>query len=271
MIAEGIETFKRICVAAARPTTLRLGDRDFVYDDKILGYLEKERIVVQTGTVARVECLAELVLEEVRRRPEASAGGLWMTVIFDRNGAEFSPDDRERRDVYRYKRVLSAEWDILRKTGGQTYSHAEWIRLLQRLRPVMRDGREIVRAFRQLDVARAARVVSAPTLQEGKTGHGYQVDLLVRTTTGGETPQVTTIPSDLVFDVPFARGGEHEYELEAEVHVELVEEEGAKAALEFSLYLPDLDATEGMAIQDEVLSFREKTRNLEHLLILENF
>lgn len=270
MIAEGIRELKALAVAAGRPSTLQVGHRTYLFNPSLDVFEELPRVVPQVGKVANVECLSAVVLEEARRRGGTSESGEFMTISFTREGAVFSPDDRVRLDEYTYRRVLSAEWQLLRGACQSTYTHKEWIALLSRLRPVMRNGREMVRAFRKLDVSKATRVLSAPTLQDGAAGSGFLVDLAVRTTTGGETSQAIPVPSDLTFDLSYARGGHRTWALEAEVNVELVDDD-EKETLQFSLFIPELEAIEGSAVEEEVRWFREATKDLPRLLILENF
>lgn len=270
MIADALKELARLAVAAGRPAQLKLNHRDFIFNDAKNEYVEQSRSVYQTGTVARVECLAAIVLEEARRRAERSSGGDWMTVTFKDAGAVFSADDRERLDTFYYVRQLSDEWTKLREAQGKRFKHEAWIRLLQELASVTLDGRDVVRAFRKLDVTKGTRVVSSPTLQDGESGSAYEVNLAVQTA-GGEVPTSRTMPSDLKFHLPFARGGQALWWLDAEVDAQLVKDEKDREVLEFRLFIPELARTEMLAVEAEVAWFREATKSLPHLLVLENF
>lgn len=254
---------------AVRPATIQDEHRRFIYNDADGCYQLIERVVRQQGEVANVECLVDLVLEEARRRENPT--GEWMTVTFREGGAFFSPDDRERLDGYIYIRTLSPEWATIRGALGKPMKHVEFLRLLQSLRSVLVNAGTVIRAFRAVDVSRVARIASSPTLQEGKASVGLAVDLLVKMTGGGETTARQELPEAISFVLPYARGGDKRFEVNAEVFIE-VAREGEKETLHFGFLVPDICAVERDAREAEVEDFRAATQELlPRLLVLENF
>ena len=253
---------------AVRPSTIQDEHRRFIYDDQSGAYKLIDRVVRQTGDVANVYCLADVVLEEARRRDNET--GEWMTVTFGEFGASFSPDDRSRLDGYRYTRVLSPEWTTVRNVLGKPMTHVDFLRVLQSLRSVLANAGTVIRAFRGIDVSRVARIASSPTLQEGRASVGLAIDVVVKMTGGGETTARQDLPETLTFVLPFARRDHLLVELEAEVFVE-VAREGEKESLRFGFVIPDIAEVERDARQRELTDFRELTHRLPRLLILENF
>lgn len=263
-----LEKLESMARQAVRPATIQDEHRRFIYDDNEGCYKLIERVVRQQGEVANVECLVDLVLEEARRRENVT--GEWMTVTFQKNGALFSADDRERLDVYTFTRELSPEWRTIRGVLGKPMKHVEFLRLLQSLRGVLVNAGTVIRAFRAVDVSRVARFASSPTLQEGKASVGLAIDLLVKMTGGGETTARLELPENIAFVLPFARGGDRKWELNAEVFIEVVRE-GEKETLNFGFLVPDIEAVERDARELEVEQFRVATQTLPRLLVLENF
>lgn len=263
-----IEKLESMARRAVRPATIQDEHRRFIYNDADGCYQLIERVVRQQGEVANVECLVDLVLEEARRRENPT--GEWMTVTFGGCGAHFSPNDQERLDNYTYQRVLSPEWKKIREALGKPMKHVEFLRLLQSLRGVLVNAGTVIRAFRAVDVSRVARFASSPTLQEGKASVGLAIDLLVKMQGGGETTARLELPENIGFVLPFARGGDRKWELNAEVFIE-VAREGEKETLNFGFLVPDIEAVERDARELEVEEFRVATQSLPRLLVLENF
>lgn len=263
-----LEKLELMARQAVRPATIQDEHRRFIYDDNEGCYKLIDRVVRQSGEVANVECLSDLVVEEALRRENPT--GEWMTVTFREGGAFFSPDDRERLDGYTYSRTLSPEWATIRASLGKPMKHVEFLRLLQSLRSVLVNASAVIRAFRAVDVSRVARIASSPILQEGKASVGLAVDLIVKMTGGGETTARQELPETIGFFLSYARGGQKKFELNAEVFIE-VAREGEKETLLFGFLVPDICAVERDAREAEVADFRALTESLPRLLVLENF
>lgn len=263
-----VEQIEGLALRASRQPLLQDQHRRYIYNDAAKTYEQIERYVAQTGKVANVECLAAVVLEEALRRNNAS--GEWMTVTFNQAGASFSPDDRERLDGYEYSRVLSPEWALIADRNGKLSSHVEFLRLLQRLARNMEDAPRLIRAFRSIDAARVTKIASAPVLQNGKASVGLAVELTAKLTGGGEATALQELPEGLTFTCSFSRGGSASYTLHADLLAELARV-GEKDELRFGFLVPDLAELMCDAWEDEVKLFRELTKSLPRLLVLENF
>lgn len=258
--------------AAGRTSLLTHDHRTFIFRPDLDKYEELPRVVKQTGKVANVACLQDLVLEEARRRASDSRpmDGAFMTVCFTETGAFFSPDDRERLDGYTYERVISPEWKTIREFNGKVMKHAEFLRLLQSLRWSLLDAGPVIRGFRSVDVSRVARIASSPTMVDGKAGVSLAIEVAAKVQGGGETTAAIALPSSLVFSVPFARGDKVPQMLDAEVVIEMARD-GEKDVVLFGFIVPDINAVERNAKAAEVAAFREGLKSLPRVLVLENF
>jgi hypothetical protein len=257
-----------LAVAANRQTIITPDHRTFLYRPDLDRYEELERVVKQTGKVANVACLEALVLEEARRR--LNVDGEFMTVCFTEGGAFFSPDDRERLDGYTYERVLAPEWKTIRDFNGKVMKHQEFLRLLQSLRWCLQAAGPVIRSFRSVDVSRVARIASAPTMVDGKAGVTLAVEIAAKVQGGGEAQASQSLPGELVFSVPYARGDQVPQTLEAEVVIEMARD-GEKDVVLFGFIVPDIHAVERNAKTAEVAFFREGLKALPRVLVLENF
>lgn len=254
--------------AAGRASLLTSEHRTFLFRPDLDRHEELDRVVKQTGKVANVACLEALVLEEARRRQNID--GEYMTVCFTEAGAFFSPDDRERLDGYTYERVLAPEWKTILQFTGKVMKHQEFLRLLQSLRWCLQDAGSVIRAFRSVDVSRVARIASAPTMVNGKAGVTLAVEIAAKVQGGGEAQASQSIPGELVFSVPYARGDQVPQTLEAEVVIEMARD-GERDVVLFGFIIPDIHSVERNAKTAEVAFFREGLRELPRVLVLENF
>lgn len=255
---------------AQRPATLQDEHRRFIYSDAKQEYVEQPRVVKQTGEVGNVECLIALVQEEALRRGNET--GEWMTVTFGPSGAFFSPNDEVRLDGYVYHRAVSPEWTRISANNGKPMKHADFLRLLQSLRHVLANASSTIAAFRSVDVSRAAKIASSPTIRDGKAAVSLAIEMTVNMGGGAATTTEKQLPSLLDFVLPFARGGSHELTLEAEVTAE-ISREGEKETLLFGYVIPDIESVAREAREREVCDFRIalKEAGLTRVLILENF
>lgn len=263
-----IESVADLGRKVGRAPLLEVGHRTFLYSDEKHCYEEIERYVKQSGSVANVECLVAVVLEEAKRR--GNADGSWMTVAFGAGGAFFSPDDKERLDGYGYGRVLSPEWNLITDAVGRGMKHAEFVAFLQSVSSVLADQGPVIRAFRSVDVSRVARIASSPTLTDGKAGVALAVEIAAKVQGGGQAPALLRLPDALRFDVQFARGSTDTVRLDAELTLAMIRE-GEREDLRFGFVIPDLTARSRDAVEQEMRVFRQGVKELPRLLILENF
>ena len=264
MIKEAIEYLLELSTTSREPVIL-LSDgsqRKYLFDDQARKYQEVERFVQRQRAVSNIESFAAMVLEEARR---ATSDGDWMTAVFTTLGAQFHLNDRDGRTVFAYQRQLAPQWEILVGEAGKQMEHARFVRLLQRLRPSIVKYPEVLRDFRKISFGAGISIDSAPILEEGKGGLQYRFE--VQATTRATQ---AALPSSIGLSIQYARGSQKRYEIEAEVSIDLAEKE-SKKSVGFTLILPDREALEEQAVSDEVAWFREATKTLPKLCILEDY
>lgn len=265
MLKEAIE-YLLLRYTTPRPSELVIGDgsgRRLLYDDRDDSYSPVERWNQRTRTVSNIESLSAMVIEEARRLQNGT--GDWMTVVFSLKGAQFFVTDQDTRTVFGYDRKLSPQWCLLNENLGRGMPHRDFVRLLQALRPSIVDYRSILAQFRDISFGAGVTIQSSPLLVKGKGGFHY---CLVLTAKSGETE--AELPTEVKFEIQFARGSRARYEMTAEVDISL-KEQGDKKAVEFALLVPDQAAIKEQAIADEVQWFKEQAKELTQLHILEDY
>lgn len=262
-LTAAIKHIQDTSTAAEREAFVTLSDgRTFLYDDSALKYSEIERFVKQEGAVSTVESLAELVVEYADRMKRKTGKG--MTVTFTASGAAFSPDDADRRHLFKYQRVLSQQWQALTAAIGKPMWHKDLIRLLQSLSPSIASYPLVMASFRRLVVSKDVRLTSEPTLNDrGDSNNGYNVQLSMK---GGTSE--TTLPSALTLKLQYARASSAYYEIPVEV--DLTEKEGVPV---ITLFAPLLAAIADQAVLDEMKLFEETmdVSGVTELLAVVNF
>jgi len=263
IIAEAIHHVQATSTAEARDSLITLADgRQFLYDDSEQKYGEIERFVKLEGSVSTVESFAELVAEYAKRLGVPT--GKQQTVTFTSAGATYSPDDEDRRHLFKYGRVLSQQWEALKAVLGKPLSHKELIRALQTLSPSIVDYALVMASFRRLIVSKDVRLASEPILNaEGDSQNGYNVQLSIK---GGTSE--TTLPSAIEVKVQYARASEATYTVPVEV--DLSDREGVPV---ITLFAPTLPAIADQAVLDEMKYFDETmdASGLKELLTVVNF
>lgn len=210
-----------------------------------------------------VESLAAAVIEEgVRRNNEV---GDHMTVIFNRSGAEFHPDDKIRRDQWTYKRVDSQQYEALKALLSGSKNHVNSLRRIQALRPSIDGADALLRQMRKVQITTGTKVVSAPLCREDDTNTGGSIEWTTAAE-GGPTTK-TKIPAGFQVKLPIVRGSEKLYTFDVEIEAFLGGDE--KNTVAFSFTAPELDQIIDQAVADEFAWFKAQTMTkMPRLLVL---
>lgn len=247
-----------------RPAMLKLEDGSgdvMIYDDAKKQYEARPRFVKRERSVSNVESFARMVIEEARR---AGCSGDWMTVVFNQSGGRFYLNDKDGRTVFTYARELAPQWQLLVGAHGRGHAHADFVRLLQQLKPSIVDYSTVMMQFRKVTFGQSTEVDSAPTLVEGASGSAYAVRAKV-----GSAVSQASLPGEIKFALQFTRSSSMKYESEVEVDVQLNE---AKKTLTFTLLFTDRPALEERALTDEAAWFKSEVGpKLPQLSILEDY
>lgn len=263
MISEAIDTVVGLATKT-RPALLQLPDnsgRILLYDDDSGIYREVERYFERRRQVSSIGSFVSLVAAEIDRNRKVK-GAEWPTVIFTQEGGAFHLDDRDGRTTFGFKRALAPAYLRLVAGIGQSMEHLSFIRFLQGLRENIADP-QVIAAYRKVVFDNSVRVDSQPLLTNGQVGAGYHVEL-----TAKSGALEVTLPDVIALNVPWSRGGAP-YRAELAVDITLVQR-GEKGVPMFSLAWPEHQSFCETAMNDEIAAFREMTKDIADLVVLEN-
>jgi hypothetical protein len=255
MINEILDTFKKAAgFDDKRPILLDTTRGEYIYHDDARQY--KPLLPEFKRGVSTVESLAVAVLEEARRRENAT--GNFMTVLFNERGGVFYVDDKARLDQWTYERCLSQQWTTLKQHLGRDMKHLEFVRFLQTMRSSIQDYTVISREFKKVTFDGNNSVTSQPIIEDGQAG--TQVSFTLNTK-NGDTQNY--LPGEIKLQMPFTRGGTKLYDLTIELDVALKDNK-----VLFCPVVPDIESITEQAISDEVNYFEEQVKSLTELLVL---
>lgn len=253
-----------------RAVTLDTVRGEYLYSDKDSQY--HPLVPAMKRGLSTVESLATAVLEEARR--VESPQGDFMTVIFTEKGGMFYPNDKARVDEWSFDRTHSQQWQHLMAWINRPLKHKDFIRVLQGLRPSIKNHLDtpddasgltayaaLMRIYRSVSFDSNTKVTSQPMITAGKTGGS--VNFTMTTKAGGE--QEVDLPTEIPLVMPFVKGSETLYQFTVEVDAALDEDTSQPV---FMLVFPDRENIVDQAISDEVAYFKRETEKLPNLLVL---
>jgi hypothetical protein len=264
VIREAIE--KIVSLAPQRPALLKAEDgsrRLWLYNDKTSQYEPRDPSPVKIDrTVSDIDSLLRVIMEDLRRRNNPT--GTFATVLLDRTGGTFFPDDRTSLDVYRYRRTTSALFNAFKASLDAGRRHGDFLRLLSSLRPALNP--QTLSAFRRVDFDSSSTIQSAPLLEEGKAGFSYAINFTDRGSNG-----TAALPSEIDFLMPWTPKDPPSL-LTALLAVTAPEEAGKRSLL-FTLQCPDLAPWEEARIQKEAEYLKGclTAEQLDRVLVIENY
>lgn len=274
-LATAIAHIQNTSAAAVLKPELRVvdtrgNDRVFIFNYAEEKYEELDPYKAKTDTVSNINSFITLVNAEARRRNNGT--GENMNVIFTEQGATFIADTDDRRDIYKYERKNSAQWQRLTSMLNKPQRHAPFLLWLQQLEPSLQiepngsdpgqNFSDLFGAFRSLQVSSAAKIKSEPMIVNGSKGSSIEFQLDVK----GGTASIA-IPQSFRVKLPFARGDEREYEFEVQIDVNAVDGE----AFTITAIAPAVEVIREQAIVDEMEDFAARTTSLSDLTNLVNF
>lgn len=230
----------------------------YIYSDSEQEY--SPLLPAEKRSVCNVASFGGAVLEEAKRRENPT--GAFMTVIFGEEGGVFYPDDRQRLDLWYFKRRLSQQWQALTGIINKNHDHRSFLRALQGVRPSIQNYPGIIREFRKVTFDNKTSVTSQPILEAGHAGVDISFTL---DTKNGQTQ--TVMPGSIPMAMPFSAASSKMYSFNLELDVTL--NSGNEPC--FQLIFPEREIIIEQAISDEVKCFQDHVENLSDILVLQNY
>ncbi len=212
--------------------------------------------------ICNIESMVTVAKEEARRRDNKT--GDHMTVIFNKTGANFFTDDKNRLnpDSWTYNRRNSRQLSILEKGLGSQMDHQGFLRLFQGLKPSIKNYETLFRAYRKTRASKTSQAISAPILQDGKMGAEFSMAFQVEGGNAG-TPQNAAFPAEFAVEMPVVVGSQKKYEFGVEVDIWLQDK-----TLVWGIRCPELLTLIEQSVLDEIEFFRKETAELPDLCIV---
>lgn len=264
LIKEAIETLKN----KKRPELLNVTvygrysaeEKTFLYNDCDKKYVEKTNTPCST-VVRSVKAFANLIKEELQRRNNPT--GNKSTVSINLDGGVFSPDDNFGETTFKFHRLNSQQWEVIRGAINQTMSHKQFLLFLQSIKPSIPNFQEFFKSFAILRLVGKSKLTSNPIITENGQEESYTCTYKLEDGTDGEE----RFPTGFPVRVPFAKAGDKLYTFD----IELLLSRNEYDQISITVLCPLFENVEEDAIIDEAEYIKAETKEFEELLVLSDF
>jgi hypothetical protein len=240
-----------------RKTLIETNRGEYIYNDNAECY--QPLFPPFKRTISTVESLAEAVVEEARRRINET--GDQMTLLIEEDGGHFYPDDVINRDEWVYQRKMSLPYKILVDQLGRDLKHIEFIRVLQKLRPIITDYPELSRLYRQVTFDGNTKVTSQPVITNGQAGASVEFTLAPK---NGADVSVA-LPATFEIKLPMVKGSAIIYSTFIDIEMYLNDNNEPR----FRLVWADKETVFDQMLEDERLYLTDRlSKPLPELCIL---
>jgi hypothetical protein len=246
----------------------RGGEVEFIFQPNAKAYHRVDTLLQEPArirTVSNAEALAQVVVEEARRR--GNKDGNQMTVIFDGQGGTFHPDDnnRDNPDRWDFERKTSKQLKTLAHVIDKPFDHADLLRAMSSLRFMIPDFPQVYSAMRRVRIDKKAQFVSQPQIINGANAQEFNLSFTIEGQEGGGAAKVV-FPSEFVCSLPLISMSSVSYCIPVEIDSWVAEK-----SLKFALRAPGIAAQQDQAILQEILAFESAIREkLPLILIVSN-
>ena len=246
-----------------RETILPSSVGPLLYSDSHKEY--KPLIKPINRTVSNLESLIKVVFEEAERRNNPE--GRNMTLIFDKDGATFWPDDITRTDSWIYRRSFTDQWLKFQQAINKQFDHVGFLRTLQALKPSILGYQDFSRDFRKVNISAGESISSAPILEDGNAGSA--ISFTVQASSG--ISKTSKLPAEIRFSMPIVKNDLHDSYFEAEIDASLTnDKENKESKIKLSMMFFETDIVIEDLIKNEIEKFVSETQEMDKLLILCN-
>ena len=227
-----------------------------VYSDNRCEY-SVHSVKGDTMEVHSKKAFVEFITKELERRKNED--GDLATLIIGVSGGKFVADDNFQEGICTYNRIISQQWQMLRKINGQILGHEEFLMSILALSPSVADFKEVYKKFLTLRIVGKSELTSNPVFVNNQAESGY----LVKYKLEGQNSDVV-VPDGFYVSVPFVKAGQKKYGVNVDVQVL----NSSSNELRMKINIPELDYIEETAIIDEIEEIKAETKKYDKMLIL---
>lgn len=227
-----------------------------VYSDNKCEY-SVHSVKGDTMEVHSKKAFVEFITKELERRKNED--GDLATLIIGVSGGKFVADDNFQEGICTYNRIISQQWQMLRRINGQILGHEEFLMSILALSPSVADFKEVYKKFLTLRIVGKSELTSNPVFVNNQAESGY----LVKYKLEGQNSDVV-VPDGFYVSVPFVKAGQKKYGVNVDVQVL----NSSSNELRMKINIPELDYIEETAIIDEIEEIKAETKKYDKMLIL---
>ncbi len=233
--------------------------KEAFYNDANRCYVVRDYLK-NSEEVSTVQSFSDFIKEELKRRNKET--GKYATAVISSQGGHFTADDDFQRGNCTFRRSLSEQWLAFKNCIGRSYSHEEFLLLMQKLSPSIVNFEELYPTLLDIRVIGRAETVSKPFYVNGETEEGVKIKFKMR---GGEDEDII-LPDSFIVRLPYAKGN---YDKLYDVEVNLVYDN--RGGVSILIQAPKFEQAEEQALLDEVNFLKEELKQYPELLVLFNF
>lgn len=234
--------------------------KEAFYDDSDRCYRVRDYLK-NSEEVSTVQSFSDFIKEELKRRDKTT--GKLATAVINSAGGHFTADDDFQRGNCTFKRSLSEQWLAFKRCIGNSYSHEEFLLLMQKLSPSIVNFEDLYPTLLDIRVIGRAETVSKPFYVNGETeAAGVKIKFKMR---GGEDEDII-LPDHFTVRLPYAKGN---YDKLYDVDVNLVYDN--RGGVNILIQAPMFEQAEEKALLDEVEFLKNELKQYPDLLVLFNF
>jgi len=217
---------------------------------------------VKKTEVRSAKAFVEYIKDELARRNNEK--GHHASVQIGLDGGKFTADDNFNEGICTYSRLKSEQLIALEHAKDKTFSQAEFLQLLQRLKPSIPDFKNIWTTFSKLRIERNSRMSSNPVFDDNlEMEEGCICTYEIQSGANVGTTEEVRIPLEFEVTMPFVKAGKNFYNF----RVELVVSKG-NYGVEITTVIPDYEIRIEQAIIDEAEFIKNSLKDAEELLVL---
>ena len=238
-------------------------ERVVFYNDREQHY-DKPYIAdtVKKTEVRSAKAFVEYIKDELARRNNTE--GHHASVQIGLDGGKFTADDNFNEGICTYSRLKSEQLIALEHAKDKTFSQAEFLQLLQMLKPSIVDFKNIWTTFSKLRIEKNSKMSSNPVFDDNlEMEEGCICTYEIQSGANTGTTEEVRIPLEFNLTMPFVKAGEKLYDFK----VELVVSKG-NYGVEITTIVPDYEIRIEQAIIDEAEFIKNSLKDAEELLVL---
>lgn len=241
-------------------------ERIVTYNDGKKRYEEPFVANNKAMAMRSAKAFCDYIKEDLRRRENTN--GKMATVKLGLGGGTYYPDENFNDTYAEYDRLKSEQLVRLEAIKNNTFSHEEFLQVLQMLKPSIPDFQDLWERFSKLRIQKSARMNSNPIFDDsGENEQGYVCTYTIMSGANEGTEEDVRVPTTFAVKMPFVKAGDVTYGKVYNFTIDLViQNDNGKVAI--TCLVPDYETSIESAIIDEADYIKSQLEEASDLLVL---